>query len=271
MRKLTTLISLLCITAALAVPASALDYTIDAPNSPEYGKATSIEPVVTADGGEMPNVDVSKNAALIPPTFGSPTSYLPGSGERLTPNLAGGAPTGSVSGSDSSILPPAVSGSSSTTGTAVSNTPASTVTVSSSATGYTSVTSDLYYSGGYLATLKIPSLGVNVKVYEGTSSSILAKGAGHFENTSIWNGNVCVAGHNRGVNCYFGEIHNLNVGDTITLTTKLGTRTYAVTSVSKISETDNSMLTSTTENCITLFTCVRNESAYRWCVRAVAA
>jgi sortase A len=133
------------------------------------------------------------------------------------------------------------------------------------------VTSDLYYSGGYLATLKIPSLGVNVKVYEGTSSSILAKGAGHFENTSIWNGNVCVAGHNRGVNCYFGEIHNLNVGDTITLTTKLGTRTYAVTSVSKISETDNSMLTSTTENCITLFTCVRNESAYRWCVRAVAA
>jgi sortase A len=113
MRKLITLISLLCITAALAVPVSALDYTIDAPNSPEYGKATSIEPVISADRGEMSNVDLSKNTALIPPTFGSPTSYLPGSGERLTPNLAGGTPTGSISGSNSSILPPTVSGSSS--------------------------------------------------------------------------------------------------------------------------------------------------------------
>ena len=73
----------------------------------------------------------------------------------------------------------------------------------------------------------------------------------------------------RGTNCYFGEIHTLDIGGTIKLTTKLGTRTYAVTSVEKISETDNSMLAATSENCITLFTCVRNQSAYRWCVRAV--
>ena len=59
-------------------------------------------------------------------------------------------------------------------------------------TAYTEVTSDLYYSGGYLGTLKIPSLGVNVKIYEGTDSTQLAKGAGHFTNTSIWNGNVCL-------------------------------------------------------------------------------
>jgi sortase A len=62
----------------------------------------------------------------------------------------------------------------------------------------------------------------------------------------------------------------LNEGDTITLTTKLGTRTYSVTSVEKISETDDSMLAPTAENCITLFTCVRDQSAYRWCVRATA-
>ncbi|MFQ7857267.1 MAG: hypothetical protein ACLRIS_21175 [Flavonifractor plautii] len=53
------------------------------------------------------------------------------------------------------------------------------------------------------------------------------------------------------------------------MTTKLGKRTYAVTSVNKISELDNSLLSSTAENCITLFTCVRNQSAYRWAVRAV--
>ena len=39
-----------------------------------------------------------------------------------------------------------------------------------------------------------------------------------------------------------GEIHTLDVGDKITLTTKLGKRTYAVTSVNKISELDNSLL-----------------------------
>lgn len=124
------------------------------------------------------------------------------------------------------------------------------------------------YSGGYLGTLKIPALGVNVKIFEGTDSATLAKGAGHFKGTSIWAGNVCVAGHNRGTNCYFGNIHKLNTGDTITLTTQLGTRTYSVTSVSKISETDTSGTAATSDNQITLYTCVRDQSAYRWCVVA---
>ena len=108
-----------------------------------------------------------------------------------------------------------------------------------------------------------------IKIYQGTDSATLKKGAGHFTNTSIWNGNVSLAAHNRGANSYFGEIHTLENGDRITLTTKEGTRTYSVTSVSKISETDNSMLESTSENCITLFTCVRDQREYRWCVRAV--
>ena len=90
MKKLTTLFSVLCLTLALTVPASALDYNIDGPGDPEYGKSTSVEPVVTADRGELPNVDVSKNAALIPPTFGSPTAYTLNTGNPLTPNLAPG-------------------------------------------------------------------------------------------------------------------------------------------------------------------------------------
>ena len=80
---------------------------------------------------------------------------------------------------------------------------------------------------------------------------------------------MALAGHNRGVTNHFGKIHTLDVGDTITLTTKLGTRNYSVTSVMKVDETDNSMLEATSENCITLFTCVRNQSAYRWCIRGV--
>ena len=71
------------------------------------------------------------------------------------------------------------------------------------------------------------------------------------------------------MNNHFGKIHTLEAGDTITLTTMLGTRTYAVTSVSKVSVNDTSGLASTTENCITLYTCVENQPAFRWCVRAL--
>lgn len=72
MEKLTMLLSLLCLTAALAVPASALEYDIAAPGDPEYGKPTSVEPVVTADRGELPNVDVSKNTASRQPLAAPP-------------------------------------------------------------------------------------------------------------------------------------------------------------------------------------------------------
>lgn len=198
---------------------------------------------------ENPNVDRSKNTALLPPAFGSPTSYLPGSGEVLTPNL--------VSNTLSTGLVPS-------TGTVTYP----TVTVTTQISSYTAVTSDLYYNGGYIGTLNIPSISLNVKVYEGTGSSSLAKGVGHFTETSFWTGNTALAGHNRGVNTYFGQIHTLKTGDTIKLTTKLGTKTYAVTSVSKITDTDSSVLASTSEDCLTLITCVRDQPAYRWCVRA---
>ena len=109
-----------------------------------------------------------------------------------------------------------------------------------------------------------------MKIYEGTGSSTLAKGAGHFEDTSIWDGTVALAGHNRGVNNHFGQIHTLDIGDQLTLTTRLGTRTYQVTSVSKVSETDRSAMTPDGRNRLVLYTCVRDQSAYRWCVQATA-
>ncbi len=265
MKKFVMCLTLLCLTAMLAAPASALEYTIGAPGAPEYAKPTSVEPVVTADRGEAPNEDLSKNAALVPPIFGSPTSYVLGVGEPLTPNLTGAVANGLgavISDGGASLLPPVSAGT--------PTTPVLDVATAVSA-GYTAVTSDLYYANGSLGTLKIPRLDVNVKVVQGTDSTALAKGAGHFEDTSIWEGNVCVAGHNQGTNCYFGEIHTLDIGDKITLTTKLGIRTYRVVSVQKIRETDNSMLAPTANNRITLYTCVRNQSAYRWCVQAVEA
>ena len=76
-----------------------------------------------------------------------------------------------------------------------------------------------------------------------------------------------LASHNRGSSDYFGEIHTLELGDRIILTTRLGSRTYEVTSVSKVSETDRSALAATGGNMITLYTCVRDERDCRWCVQ----
>lgn len=247
--------------ALFVTPAHALEYTIDAPSAGDFGAPTSDDAVYLNDGD--PNVDRSKNSALLPPGFGTPTSYLPGSGEPLTPNLSADSPLHAATGNTVTgvtVLPP----TSITVGGEINGS-----TTDSTSTAFTSVTSDLYYSNGHLGTLKIPALDLSVKVYQGTGSAQLAKGAGHFTDTSIWDGNVAVCAHNRGVNNHFGRIHTLDVGDRITLTTRLGTRTYEVTSVSKISETDRSMLNATADNCLTLFTCVRDEREYRWCVRAV--
>ena len=80
---------------------------------------------------------------------------------------------------------------------------------------------------------------------------------------------TAIAGHNRGVRDDFGDLHTLERGDTITWTTKLGVRTYEVTSVQKVKETDTSGTAPSTENMLTLYTCVCNQRAYRWQVQAV--
>ena len=258
MKRNACILAALAISAVLTIPAGALEYTIEAPDGPDFGTPTSIEVVQTADRGEAKNEDRSKNAALIPPAFGSATSDLPGSGDYLTPNLSpGGMPvTGAVIGGSTAVVYP-------------SHNTTTTVSGNSVSSGFTEVTDDLYYSSGYLGTLKIPDIDLSVKIYQGTDSKTLAKGVGHFEETSFFNGNMALAAHNRGVNNYFGKIHTLSLGDKITLTTKLGTRTYEVVSVSKVSETDRSSLVPTTDNRITLYTCVRNERDQRWCVQAV--
>ena len=254
-KYILSLAAVCCMLTALSMPASALEYTIDAPDAGLFGRSTSDDTIyVTTD--EPANTNRGKDAAYIPPAFGSPTSYTLNAGERLTPNLVSGSTTETVSSAGGVTILPS-NGAESGSG-------------SYHPIGYTAVTSDLYYSGGYLATLKIPTLGLSVKVYQGTDSDALRKGAGHFASTSIWDGNVAIAGHNRGVNNHFGRIHLLDYGDTIKLTTKLGTWTYEVFSVSKISEDDMSVLNDSSENIITLVTCVRDQPAYRWCVQARA-
>ena len=271
MRKyLSSLLAVCLVLTSLCVPASALDYDFTGPDSGLFAEPTSDNTVYVAVRDDT-NIDRSKTAAVIPPCFGSPTSYTLNAGELLTPNLINqtaqttGAPVNTSTGV--TVMPPSTLAAPSNPFTV---TTASGTTGSYAAAGYTSVTSDLYYSAGHLGTLSIPAIGLTVKVYQGTDNATLAKGAGHFTDTSIWNGNVAIAGHNRGVNNHFGKIHTLNVGDKIAYATKLGTRSYEVYSIAKISVDGLSVLCDSAENIITLVTCVMDQPQYRWCVQARA-
>ena len=194
-------------------------------------KSTSVD-LPTVIGAENIYLrDVSKNTALLPPPFGSPQMLQ-----------ANGTAINAITNATADITPTIPLGSNSIE-------PGS-----------------LLYADGTLGTLKISKLGLNVKVYE--SENNLEKGVGHFTDTAVFTGNVAIAGHNRGVNSYFGEIHHLKAGDEIIYSTKLGTKKYAVTSVRKINAADFSFLRETSDNRLTLITCVKNEPNFRWCVQA---
>ena len=122
---------------------------------------------------------------------------------------------------------------------------------------------------GSIGTLKIPSISLNVTAYDGDTFAAMKKGVGHIASTSCWNGNVSLVGHNRGTSDYFGKLKKLKPGDEMSYTTKLGTRTYVVDSVSKISDTDWSKLQYTSDNRLTLITCVEDVGSQRLCVQAV--
>lgn len=279
MKKLltTATFTLVLMMAMLAAPAQALEYDVEEPDEGMFAPSSSVEEVIVVGAGptEQSNIDRSKNASLAPPSFGSPDSYQPGTGEVLIPhvsygnyenststgisNSGGNTLVGGPAGNAGNLfVPPAELGGSST----------SDVTVSTTGDNKFTLPDGLFYSDGSLGRLKIPKLDLNVKVYEDESLENLAKGAGHFKSTSCWDGNVGIAGHNRGVTNHFGKIHTLAKGDQIVYTTQLGTRTYEVFYVGQISETDFSRLDRTSENIITLITCVRDVRDMRWCVQA---
>ena len=118
--------------------------------------------------------------------------------------------------------------------------------------------------------LQIPKLNLNAHIEEGTTGDFLLRAVGHFEDTNQWNGNVCLAGHNRGYQCnFFQKIKTLNLGDEIIYCTKQGKKVYQVQTNKIVLETDWSYLKDTKDNRITLITCEENRGEYRRCIQAV--
>lgn len=118
--------------------------------------------------------------------------------------------------------------------------------------------------------VEIPKIGINAPIKSGTTQDVLATAVGHFPETNKWNGNVALAGHNRGYNCnFFQNIKKLKVGDSIFYHTEKGVREYKVVVNKIIYQTDWTYIQDTEDNRITLITCVENMFEYRRCVQAV--
>lgn len=120
-----------------------------------------------------------------------------------------------------------------------------------------------------LGIITIEKIGLNATVKEGTTSDILLEYVGHIENTATYDGNIGLAGHNRGCkNSYFARLNELKIGDEIRYKTKFYERTYVVDNIQVILETDWSLLQSTEENKLSLITCITNKRKQRLCVQA---
>jgi sortase A len=127
-------------------------------------------------------------------------------------------------------------------------------------------TAPWFYDDGSIGSIYIAKLKKTIRIFEGESLENMKKGLGHFASTSAWDGNVGLAGHNRGASAYFGFVKDLETGDKITYTTLYGEREYRITSKEKVRETDLSSLGWSGENTLTLITCVENVPELRWCV-----
>ena len=261
MRKIITMILTLLMITAAAIPSMAADYSFSSGNDTlgGFGGATSVDTPATIDPMNS-NTRRNKDAAFLPPPYGVFSGDIPT--DASSPYHNNLPQSGFVSVNQD--LPP-VGGEENAPG------------VNSVTTGFWPSTSQtaalntmpIHYEDGSIGTLYVARTKKTIKVYEGEDLSNLAKGAGHFSCTSAWDGNVALAGHNRGSNvAYFSFVKDLQNGDMLTYTTKYGTRDYIVYSKTQINEYDNLPLSWSYDNILTLITCVANSPSLRDCVVA---
>lgn len=118
--------------------------------------------------------------------------------------------------------------------------------------------------------IEIPKIDLIAPISEGTSQEVMLEYVGHFEDTSILNGNVGLAAHNRGypIN-YFARLKELEFGDEIIYKQGYETKKYVVDNITIIQDTDWSYLQETKENTITLITCVEDKPTQRRCIQGI--
>lgn len=246
---------------------AAADYSFETTAPQDYYKSTSYEDVYGSQynyGGrnvvdyQIPELEYGIQSTTM--TGVMERTILPGLQQTVA---TGGGGYGVSGGGPITVLVEAgVPGSTGTQTPTVPTTPTVQQPAYTSADG-------MAYKDGSIGTIKIPSLKISMKLWEGETNASMKKGLGHYSSTSAWDGNVGACGHNRGTKYAIGSIKNLERGDTITYTTVYGTRIYVVETVKIISNSDWSYLQATSDNRITLTTCLADHPESRVVVQAV--
>jgi sortase A len=105
-----------------------------------------------------------------------------------------------------------------------------------------------------LAVLRVPKIGLEVPVLEGTDNTALNRGVGHIAHTPPPGepGNVGVAGHRDG---FFRGLKDVSEGDAIEVETLRARQRYTIRSISIVSPDRVDVLNPTEEPTLTLVTC----------------
>jgi sortase A len=104
------------------------------------------------------------------------------------------------------------------------------------------------------AILRVPRLGIEVPVLEGTSDITLNRGVGHIAGTALPGqpGNIAITGHRDG---FFRPLKDAREGDIIEVQRKSQTDRYIVSKIKIVFPSDTSVLNNTTDPTLTLVTC----------------
>ena len=157
-----------CLTLSLGICAEALEYDFDGVEDTEYYPSTSYESLYGAKYNYGGSNATDYQWQALP--YGVSSNASVGCMEKVRfPGLVGSI---GGSGIESNITNP------------IQQEPQIPST-SYQSSAYTSV-DGMERKDGSIGTLKIPSLNINMKVWEGETNTSMAKGLGHYSSTSGW-------------------------------------------------------------------------------------
>jgi sortase A len=111
--------------------------------------------------------------------------------------------------------------------------------------------------GEPIGDIRIPVIGINQVVVEGTNTPDLRKGPGHYTGTPLpgQSGNVAIAGHRTTYGHPFYNLDSVKLGDPIVLTTLQGIFVYDATKSFVVSPSDTTVVDNVFADQLTLTTC----------------
>jgi sortase A len=111
--------------------------------------------------------------------------------------------------------------------------------------------------GEPIGDIRIPVIGINQVVVEGTNTPDLRKGPGHYTGTPLpgQSGNASIAGHRTTYGHPFYNLDSVKVGDPIVLTTLQGIFVYDATRSFVVSPSDTTVVDNVFADRLTLTTC----------------